>query len=169
MRQVLSSLIAFALLGVAGVAEAQQPRIDRIDVLEFGLYEAKKEDSRADPGTTTGRTNIVSSVVFYETTTRIPARRGMGFGIRYLVVGAPEGTTVPIRVVWRLPAPGLRNPKSGNTYRESTSNIDVAIGTPRLRGYSLDEDWEIVTGDWTIELWSGERRLLSRTFTLYKP
>ena len=163
------ALIAFALLGVVGMAAAQQPRIDRIDVVEFGLYEAKKEEARSDPGTPSGRTSIISGVAFYEATTRVPARLGTGFGIRFVPVGAPEGAAAPIRVVWRLPAPGLRNPKSGNTYRESTSNTDVAIGVPRVRGYSLDEDWEIVTGDWTIELWNGERKLLSRTFTLYKP
>jgi hypothetical protein len=162
-------LVVVALAVLGGRAEAQQPRIDGADLIEFGLYESKRTGDKPDAGTPSGSTHIVAEVAFYEATNRVPARLGTRFGIRYRIVGEPAGAQVPIRVVWRLPAPGLRNPTSGNVYRESVSDFAVPIGQAWMRGYGFDSNWELVPGDWTLELWSGARKLLTKTFTVYKP
>ena len=155
-------------LSAAGVAAAQS--VERIDVLDSGLYNAVTTRTEAAPGTASGRTHVVDKVEFYARTNRVPARIGTRFGMRYVVVGSPQDQNVGVRVVWKLPAPGLRNPKTGNVYRETNEDVTKTIGyRDSLTGYRFDDDWELVPGDWTLELWAGGRMLATRTYTVYRP
>ena len=161
--------LGLALLGFAGGAAAQQARADRIELLQFGLYKAERTSDTAAPGTPAGQVHTITSVTFTDATPRIPARLGTRFGIQFRVVGTPADQNVTLREIWRLPAPGLRNPTSGNIYRESVVEFTMPLGATRVRGYGFDHDWEVVPGDWTIEIWDGQRRLLAYTFNVYRP
>ena len=160
-------LAALLLMLTGGIASAQT--VERIDLLDYGLYRATRTGDNAAPGTATGTLHVVGDVTFYEKTTRVPARLGTRFGIRFVVVGSPAGQKVTLLQGWKLPPAGLRNPKTGVLYFEEGSPTVKTIGEPTMRGYSFDEPWELVTGDWTMELWSGNRKLLSKTFTVYAP
>lgn len=166
IRILVCSILASLLM--TGVAAAQT--VTRIDVLDFGLYSATTNKQQAAPGSAAGTMNIVGNIAFYQHTDKVPARVGTRFGVKYAVVGSPDGAEVELQVVWRLPEPGLRNPKTGNVYRETHQTMTRVIGDrDNVRGYSLDAEWELVPGNWTLELWSGDRKLASRTFTLYRP
>jgi len=159
-----------ALLGVglclAGSAAAQRARIDRIVIVESGLLEARKIDQVATPGTASGHTSVLDSVVFYESSRRVPARVGVQFGVRYRIAGAPAGQEATIRTKWLIPAPGMRNPLTGVITRIDEADETVTVGTDRLAGYKFGQAWEVVPGQWTLELWSDGRQLGSVTFTV---
>lgn len=168
MRTISAVLTTLVLLLGAGLAAAQT--VERIDILQAGLYTAAVTGTAPAPSTTTGRTQLLGDIQFYQKTDRVPATIGTRFGVNYLVVGAPEGAMVELRQVWKLPAPGLRNPGNGNVYRETSRLVQKRIGDRNaLNGYSFDAEWERVPGPWTLELWLGERRLLSKTFTVFNP
>lgn len=158
-----------ALLVFALPSLGQSARIDRIDLLEAGLYRAERAGQMETPGSVTGSINRLSRVDFYELTSRVPAQVGIRFGVRFRVIGTPEKALVRLRTIWRLPGAGLREPSSGRVYRESDEDFTTPIGEPRLRGYGFDNDWELVPGDWAIEIWHEQRRLLTHTFTVYRP
>ena len=164
-------LATLALLLVPGMAGAQTTIVvDRIDILDYGLYTAAITGSVASPGTASGTSHTVSDVQFYRRTDRVPASVGTSFGVKFVVVGRPSGEIVELRTVLKIPPPGVRNPKTGNVYRETSITVQKVIGHDgSLTGYTLDEDWELVTGPWTLELWLGDRRMLSKTFTVYTP
>ena len=43
-------------------------------------------------------------------------------------------------------------------------------GISRLpENLTKDDPWELTTGPWTIELWQGDRKLISQSFTVFKP
>jgi|SRR3954449_5551560 hypothetical protein len=159
-----------AALGVglclAGSAAAQPARIDRITIVESGLLEARKIDQVTTPGTASGHTSVLDSVVFYESSRRVPARVGVQFGVRYRITGAPSGQASTIRTRWLVPAPGMRNPLTGKVTRVDEADETVVMGTDRLAGYKFGQPWEIVPGLWTLELWSDDRKLGSVTFTV---
>ena len=46
------------------------------------------------------------------------------------------------------------------------STLPGATWEAGRHGYSLDEDWELVAGDWILEIWDGNKKLASQTFTL---
>lgn len=168
-RRWLLGLVATALLCVPVQASAQAPRIERIEVLQSGLYNATVARREASPGTTSGRTSILQGFTFYAATTEVPARLGTRFGTEYRIVGSPNGQPVQLRSVVRIPEPGITNPVNGNTYRESVRVFTATIGATDITGYSFDQEWEILAGDWVQEIWADRRLLLSRTFTVRAP
>ncbi len=165
MKAVLAALLC-AVFFVAGAAIAEQPRIDRVEVVEAGLLEARKVESLATPGTASGKTSVLDSIVFYELSRKVPARLGLQFGARYRIVGAPAGATASIHTKWIVPAPGMRNPLTGIVTQVDEAEENVVIGTDRLAGYKFGQEWEVVRGNWILEFWANGRKLNSVTFTV---
>ena len=158
-----------AWLGFAGAAFGQAVRIDRLEIIESGTYVARETGATEAPGSPTGDVKHQSDVRFVDSSSRVPSRLGVNFGIRFRSVGAPDGATVSLRSVWRIPDPGIRNPKTGNLYRQSLTDFTTQIGSVHLQGYGFDEPWELATGTWVLEIWSGDRKLLEQSFTVYRP
>ena len=171
----MASPLGIAILALAVLMAAVRPsigqavRVDRIELLDVGLYRGERAGQMGAPGSVAGNINRLTSVTFYEQTSRVPARLGVRFGIRFSLIGAPQRAVVPLRAVWRFPAPGLRDPGSGKVYSESIEEFSSPIGELRQRGYGFDNDWELVPGEWTLEILHGQRRLLTQTFTVYRP
>ena len=162
MKSVCAALLCL-LSCLAGAAVAQ-PRIERVEIVEAGLLEARKIDSVATPGTASGKTSVLDSIVFYELSRQVPARLGVQFGARYRIVGEPAGQDATVRTRWLLPAPGMRNPLTGAVTHIDEADETVTVGTDRLAGYGFSQAWEIVPGQWTLEFWSAGRKLNSVTF-----
>ncbi len=165
MRAILA-LVAL----VAGVTAAapQADRIDGAEIVQFGFYEYKVTNTEDLRGTAAGTLKSVD-YKFVSKTTSAPARTGIGFGFEYRLNGAPNGAKVPIRNVTIFPPGGVRNPKTGETFERSEYVSDKTIGEVSLKGYSLDDDWEVVPGTWTHQIWFGDRMLAEKSFTLTKP
>lgn len=165
MKGVWAGLLCLVCC-LAGAALAQQPQIDKVEIVEAGLLEARKVDSLATPGTASGKTSVLDSIVFYELSRHVPARLGVQFGARYRIVGMPDGAATSIRTKWIVPAPGMRNPLTGATTEVDEAEENVVVGTDRLAGYKFGQAWEVVRGPWVLEFWANGRRLNSVTFTV---
>ena len=161
-------LALVALVAGATAAAAQADRIDGADITQFGIYEHKVTGTENASSTATGMVKNVT-YKFVSETTSVPARRDVGFGFEYRIVGAPKGAKVPIRSVTIFPEGGVRNPKTGQIFLRSEYVGDKAIGEPILKGYTLDDDWEIVPGTWTFQVWFGDQMLAEKSFTLTRP
>lgn len=149
--------------------QAETPQVDRIDIIEAGIYQANVERVEEVKGTINGRLDILSDINIIEITTTIPACVGTLFGIKFNVVGAPKYATVPLTMVLRLPPQGLRDPKAGETYFRSEYVSGGIISDNRYVGYSFDQDWEAVPGTWTFEIWYQDRKLAEQSFTVVSP
>jgi hypothetical protein len=165
MKAVWMALLGAGLC-LSGSATAQQARIERIMIVEAGLLEARKVDSVPTPGTASGETSVLDSVVFYDASRSVPAQVGMQFGARYRIVGAPAGQAAIVRIKWLVPEPGMRNPLTGEVTQVDEADENVTTGTDRLAGYKFGQSWEVVPGKWTLEFWSSGRKLNTVTFTV---
>jgi len=165
MRIALPLLLS--LLASTG-AYAQTPQIDRIDVVEYGIYTTTTENKVSAPGTASGTRAIVTDIRHAATTRTVSAQKGVDFGFRYTVVGAPAGAVVPIRFVTIFPAPGLRNPDTQQLKARSEYDFNVAIGQTSFKSYGLDNDWKVVPGIWTMQIWYQGRKLAEQSFTVVK-
>jgi hypothetical protein len=157
-------LAAFAAMLVASPVLAAD--VTALSVVEVGLFRARTIGHVPAPQAVEERTNKLSDVVFYSQTAKVPARLGIRFGTRFRVLGAPANQAVTLRAIWRIPEPGIVKPETGTHYRQSISDAATAIGVTTLIGYTFDAAWEIRCGDWVQEVWFGERKLLSQTFTV---
>ena len=148
-------------------ALAQAPRVDRIEVIEAGFYTAQNTGKTRDaPGSALGHDSTITNIKFLKHAPQDSARVGVRFGVRFRTFGHPQNAKVVLRSVWKIPAPGIKNPKNNNVYRQSTVKFTTHIGTAHLRGYSFEEPWEVVRGVWTLQIWQGERKLLERSITI---
>jgi Domain of unknown function (DUF3859) len=163
------AIAAPLLLASAGGADAQSPRIDRIEIFERGIYRAKVDRKEESPDTASGTLNIVRNIEKVAETTTIPARLGTRFGIQFRVVGEPSGATVDLTMVTRFPKAGLRNPRTQQLRYQSEYVVKGFIGEERHRSFSFDEEWEMVPGSWVLEVWSGQQKLGEQAFTVVKP
>jgi hypothetical protein len=162
--------LAFALVAASiatSVAHAQtKGKVTRIDVIEYGLYTA---DIAKKEKTTTGVShNIVDNIRHAVTTRTVPAQRGVHFGFRYKIVGAPANAPVTLTKVTIFPPDGLHKPGLAKPILRNQYDLVRKTGQTSFTDYSFDETWELVPGTWTFELWVGKRKLATETFNVVK-
>jgi hypothetical protein len=158
--------LIFALLLAPGAAQAQAPEIERLEVVDFGTYKVER-------GSTTKNAEGIKTAPLKRQPERlawrtiIPAQIGTTFGLRYRVIGTPPDAEVTIRTVISFPAPGLQTSRGEHLSRVE-SEEQTRIGETVAALYTLDDRFELVPGIWTFELWDGDRKLLTQSFTLEK-
>ncbi len=166
MRGPLALLLLAAWLGEAS---AQGGKVDRIEIVETGIYRAETALIEHAPATATGQRNILSDTRLIYSTTSIEAKLGVHFGMRYRVVGRPNQATVKLTSVTQYPGAGLKKPGTETLQTRGEHALFATIGAVNYRGYVFEHDWELVPGTWTFELWDGKRKLASQTFNVVKP
>jgi hypothetical protein len=161
------ALVLALMLLTGTVATAQTVQIDRIDVTEYGLYTATVVAPL--PGATGIIDHTVTDERLAASTRNVPMQHGVHFGFRYVVVGAPAGTSVPLRMVTIYPPPGISIPGTAAPLLRHEYMTNAPIGGLNYHDYSLDDAWELVPGVWTMEIWYGDRKLAGQSFTLAAP
>jgi hypothetical protein len=158
-------LVGFAL--IVSSARAEGPRIERLEIIESGVYSGENKDLVPDPGVAGGQRIRSSNLKLETSTDKVPAKVGVIFGFRYKIVGEPLGAVVELKFITRFP-PGTRPPNSSRDgLPPNEFTLPRTVGDIFYRGYGLDGQWELVQGDWTFEIWSGDRKLLDKTFSVY--
>ena len=163
MRIVLSLLV---LLLTPFDAFAQTPHIDRIDIVEYGIYTADKTGCHRDAQGI--NRCLPSNVRHAATTSTVPAQLGVEFGLRYRVVGKPVGSPIKIERVRLLPAPGFEQPDAKDAIRRLERVDDTTVGGTVFAEYGFDDPWELITGPWILEFWNGDSKIFTQTFTVVK-
>jgi len=151
---------------VLGLGTAQAQTVDRLEITDFGTYKVEPGSKRENAEGL--KTTVARRVEHLESTTTIPARIGISFSVRYKIVGEPDNAEVTLRKVISFPPPGLQPPR-GKIVLQSESKVETTIGETVADLYTLEDSFELVPGVWTVELWDGERKLLTQSFTLEKP
>jgi uncharacterized protein DUF3859 len=158
---LLSSVLATT------AALAQTANVDRIEIIEFGLYDLKTVNKVDAPAIASGTLATTEGKLTKRTTT-IPARLGVAFGYTFKIYGSPQGAPVTLRDINIVPEPGLRNPKTGSPVYREESNYTRKIGDTVRSDYQLSYDWTLVPGKWVFQLWVGDRKMAEQIFTLVK-
>ena len=167
MRGPLALLFLGAVVGGASAQGAG--KVDRIEIVEVGIYRAETASIELAPGTASRQHNKLSETRLLTPTTRVEAKIGVHFGMRYRVVGSPSLASVKLVSVTHYPAPGLKNPKAAGIQTRGEHPLFATISQLNYRGYMFENDWELVAGTWTFELWDGDRKLASQAFDVVKP
>ena len=148
-------------------ALAADAEVTGIEIVNFGIYTADIASKQWNPGGVAH--NVVENPKLAVRTVAVPAQVGVHFGIEYKVLGSPEGAKAVIHRITRYPMEGVRPPGSSAPLYVSERDVTKTIGATSYSDYSLDEEWEAVPGEWSIEIWSNGRKLAEQHFTLVKP
>lgn len=165
MKLALSILLI--ALAVAG-ASAQVPQIDRITIIDYGIFHTRPKAEVSAPDTAAGNIHRTSTsgLTLVEMTRIIPARIGTHFGFHYFVTGQPYGARVPLIFTMIYPVPGLKNPTAPEVKQKDEVEVHKILGKDGYDGYAFDHDWELVPGTWTFQLWYQGRKEAEQCFTV---
>lgn len=175
MRLALVLLVALAALAggealarreFPTMVEKSGPRIDRVDIIEKGIFRPIPALTQQNQASPTVGAHALAGVVLVANTAVIKPAIGIHFGIRYRIRGYPRGARVPIRIVHRYPIAGLRNPSTKKkiyTFQQTSMKV---VGSTAYQGYHLAEPWELVPGIWSFEIWHNGHLLAVQKFEL---
>lgn len=161
------AIAAFAAL-LSCAALAQGAKVDRIELVGTGVYQVETGPATAATGSPTGSVTSVTTVKNLQSTTTIMAKTGLEFGLQYRIVGAPDGAEVNLDIVNIYPPIGLREPTKSEPIRESRYTLRKKIGETHYLGYGFENEWEVVAGTWTFQIWQDGRKLLEQSFAVTK-
>ena len=138
----------------------------RVEIVERGLYQTSTGVVRQMPNGI--GENLVDAIELERSTTHIPARPGVSFGLEFVVHGRPPGTLLELTTTVVFPSPGLHPPGQPEPVPASTTPMVVEVGSPNAiyRGYTFDFDWEVAPGPWRFEIRAGDRLLAVQSFII---
>lgn len=165
MRIILTVIF---VVGGLSFAKAQTPRIDRLDDVRPGVVSLGEVKKVTDNNISTGERFEGGAPKIVSVTKNISIKVGTVFGVQVHIIGKPAGAKAPIRVIWRYPEPGIKSPTTGTTKFSDEYADSRPIGASPVFYWKLGDEWVLVPGIWTLELWQGDRKLLAQDFVLTK-
>ncbi len=93
---------------------------------------------------------------------KVTAKIGTQFGIQVQINGAPELQVAP--VVTRVTHPPITNPETGKTSTVDQWDSPMNIGYARFAGWHFEDEWELVPGEWRIEILYQNKVLVKQDF-----
>lgn len=159
------TFLAFVLV-MASACHRESTTHQSPELVEFGRFQKMASGSDVlDPGAIAGKRHAATKVQLLECTTNIPARIGTSFGLRVKLPERFAARVVPCYA--RCLHPRLSDPKSGRSSEVEQWGTSGLAGQDGFVGYTLDHDWELIPGSWTIQFYFESQLALEKTFNLY--
>jgi hypothetical protein len=142
----------------------------KAEILDYGYYEFAKESERVARPTTTSGYVTRGEAKLVAKTERIPLSKGRLFGFRFKIWGLnKEVGVVPLELV--VEHPKMIKPdgteSTGYHYPVDLTLKDGAVEDKA--GYRINEDFEMVEGEWRFAFRFMNKTLVEQKFVTYKP
>ena len=165
-----------------GVDDTKQTVANKVEVVkeprgvvfEYGIYNAiRKGRLMGSLETDTGKVMSKPVLELIETTDRVPMVKDTYFAYRYRVLDLPKveakKPAVELRKVLIHPPMTLPDGSISTgwdrVFKGRTSSGQVIA----FDGYAFNEEYELVEGDWTFQIWFRDEMMLEQKFTTYQP
>ena len=138
-------------------------------VTQYGLYEVLRTGPLVDkPETNTGKTHSASTIQLIEQTDRIPISKGVYFGFQTRIEPLPGRAFIKLKKIVRHPEMVLPDGSATSGYEvNETKKVSSGVAFT-TSGYSLDEDYELVAGEWIFQYWLEDQLLVEQKFQTYR-
>lgn len=159
-----SCALLLCWLSVAAVAAP------KAEILEYGYYQFTGQASRAENAKTASGYVRKGQAKLVEKTQRIPVEKGRLFGFRFRITGVDSNVgLVPLELV--VEHPPMKKP-DGSVSKGYRYPLELKLQDGVVEdktGYSLNQDYELVEGEWRFEYRFMNKPLMEQRFTTYKP
>ena len=135
----------------------------------YGLYTVSDSKEIKDPTSPTGSRFISTPIPPTSNTTEIPGKQ-IRFGMAYVLSGN-GGKEVTVKHVYRFPAPGMPDSVAGGTRSTYEFVRKASMGENVLMGWSFEgaSPEQIVLGEWILEVWTNNRKVVEKHFSVVSP
>lgn len=155
----------------ASAAQAEDAIELKAKVIKAGLFKVIRSGGLVNSAnTSTGKAISRPVIQMVKATTRIPLVKDAHMSLQYRIWNLPEQPAyIKLRRVLKHPAMTLPGGKV-STGSDYMINGHVSIGQViAYTGYGLNEEYEMLEGEWTIQIWYQDRKLVEQTFVTYWP
>ena len=139
-------------------------------VLQYGLYTLVKGGEIIDDAKTTTGKGVSKPIITRDRTVeRIPLVRNKYMAYQYRLSNISDKSRVRLRRV--LMHPEFKLP-DGSTTTGSDFNIVKKVNRGKVfayDAYALNEDYEMVEGEWIFQIWYKGDKLVEQRFITYQP
>lgn len=174
MKRVMAVALILSLAGCDQAPdEGQTPDAETASpsgrILKYGIWELVKAGRiRETPETTTGQSIEKPTIRMVQQTDRIPMKLDTYFAYQYRISNLPDQ---PLRARFRrvLIHPEMTLP-NGTTTTGSDFMIPGKVERNEVfgsDGYALTEEYELVDGTWTFQLWYEGEMMTEQIFTVF--
>ena len=140
-------------------------------VIKQGLFEVIRSHGLVDsPNASTGKAFLNPVIQLVKQTDRIPLVKDAHMSLQYRIWNLPERPAyTKLRRV--LIHPEMKLPDgSVSTGSDYMITGKVVYGQViAYTGYGLNEDYEMVEGDWVFQIWYQDKKVIEQKFTTYWP
>ena len=154
----------FAAYSFTSTAAAEDIEVYGIDILEYGEFKSNSVKRKYAGNTLLGQMTVLNEIELLKQTDTIEGSIGTQFGVKYFVKGLPKRANVPLSV--RLLHPITTNPDTQQTSTIEEWIAKAKIGTANYCGWIFEYKWEIVPGEWTIQLLYDGETLAEKKYTV---
>lgn len=134
-------------------------------MIDYGVYSSNIEDTIADAKVAGGLV-VTSNKTLIKETDEVEADVGTSFGFRYMLEGPNDEIPVTIKVIHPNP---IKDPDTGKEIAVSEWGQFVPSNFVNWNtGWSFGSEWEIVPGEWLIQLYIDDRKVLEKKFTVLR-
>ena len=164
MEKIFIILSIFAVCSFTSFIAADDIEVYEIDILEYGEFKAYSVKRKDAENTSIGKMTILKEIELLKQNNTIDSSIGTQFGMKFFVKGSPKGASIPLSV-------RVLHPKTTNPDTQQTSTIDewianAKIGSANYSGWIFEYNWEVVPGEWTIQLLYNGKKLTEKKYTV---
>jgi TonB family protein len=139
----------------------------KLSIAWAGTYTVRSQTKVESASSITGFSTINHGIEYGEESNRVVAKLGASFGVWLKLESVAANDTMQYRYVWKFPPIGLVNPRTGLRHFSQEGRRSCSVGEKCLRGWQFAEEWELVPGTYTFELWQGDNFLEARSFEVH--
>jgi hypothetical protein len=162
-------LTALLLLGQPALAE-RSTNVTGVTINWFGAYKTVQKEVK-DSNISTGQRYIGSDTVPPNANSdQITLTPNTNFGFGFTLSGTPANGEVVFKQIYKYPPPGMPRGSSGQFVLDDQLPFTYRVGSGNVMGYKTGGDpsnWP--TGTWTFQLWSGDKLMAEKNFTVSGP
>jgi hypothetical protein len=165
--RLLKQSVRIILVGVLLFAASRFVHAEVLDVqlVQFGTFRKTVAQGEIEaPGSVQGKAHAVQDAVLDEQGSEIRVSQGTSFGILVKFIGGHEGAIVPCTA--KLLHPKFTDPESGRTSEVEEWPCFGTTGRNGYIGYTFDNDWELVPGQWTLQLFMESKKKIEKSFKI---
>ena len=133
-------------------------------ITEYGIYNVDKPKSIEFPEAMSGKAQQGEGVLQKKTTV-IPLIKNTFFGYKFTISNIDDESVKLLTLVIEHPSivalDGISNSRLAMQIRKRPKN---GVITSQI-GYVLNQDYEMVPGEWTLEVFLDKKMILEKTFT----
>lgn len=132
--------------------------------LAYGPAKTSRERTEVEKKSPTGDRGWLKDFEIIEQTDSIQIVPKANFGVVYMV-DAKETVDLKVVIEWIYPSKIVN--EKGEVFKSIKYSTVRPTNTPSASSYSLDESYEMVKGNWEVNIYLENKKVYSKTFVLY--